>query len=65
MVHRGDGFIGPADFQSALAQAGKGLRRGDFVDQVQVDIQDGRGIRLLGHNVSVPDFFKQGLRHRY
>ena len=58
VVHRGDGAVGAADFQPALAQAGEGLRRGDFVDQVQVNVQDGRGVRLLGDDVRVPDFFE-------
>ena len=63
MVHRGEGFSGPADFQSALAQTGEGLRRGHLVDEVQVNIEDGRGVGLLGNNVRIPDFFEEGFWH--
>ncbi len=58
VVHRGDGFLGAADFESTLAQAGKSLGRGDFMHEVQVDIEDGRGIGLFGDNVGVPEFFE-------
>ena len=46
VVRGGDGQIGPPHFQAALAQP-EGLRRGDFVDQVQVDVEQRRGARLL------------------
>ena len=42
MIDGADGPIGTADFQAARAQAGKRLRRGDFVDEVQIDVEDGR-----------------------
>ena len=35
-------FSGRRTFESAFTQAGEGLRRSDFMDQVQVNIQDGR-----------------------
>ena len=38
MIHRGEGFIGAADFQSALAQTCESLRGGDFMHEVQVNI---------------------------
>ena len=41
----------------ALAQTGEGLRRGDLVDQVQVDINQRRGARLFGNDVGVPNLF--------
>ena len=41
MIDGADGLIGAADFQAARAQTGKGLRRGHFVDEVQIDVEDG------------------------
>jgi hypothetical protein len=41
MIHRGEGLIGAADFESALAETGESLRRGDFVYEVQVNVEDG------------------------
>lgn len=29
------------------------------MDEVQVDVKDGRRIRLLGNNVRIPDFFEE------
>jgi hypothetical protein len=51
MIHRGDGLIRAADFQSALAESGKGLGRGHFVDQVQVDVKNRGGSLLFGHHM--------------
>ena len=51
MIHRGESLIRAADFQSALAQAREGLRRGDFVHKVQVNVEDGWGIGLFGDNM--------------
>ena len=39
VVGGGDGQIRAADLQAALAQALEGLRRGDFVHQVQIDVR--------------------------
>ena len=58
MIHRGEGFLGAADFQSALAQTREGLRRGDFMHEVQVNIKDGWGFRLFSNNMRVPDFLE-------
>jgi hypothetical protein len=38
MIHRRQGFIGTADFESALAKTRERLRRGHFVDEVKVNI---------------------------
>src|ERR1700689_4392809 len=35
VVRGGDGQIGSANFEASLTESGEGLRRGDFVDQVQ------------------------------
>jgi hypothetical protein len=65
MIHRRLRVVGPPDLQAAVAQPWKSLRRGDLVDQVQVDIQHGRGTGLVDDDVIVPDLLKQrfGLAH--
>lgn len=65
MVHRGLGVIGPTDFQSSIAQSLKGLGRGDLMDEMEVDIEDGRATGLMEDDMLVPDLFEQcfGLRH--
>ena len=64
MIHRGNGFIGAADFESTLTQTGEGLRRGHFMDEVQVNIENGWGVRLFSNNVRVPDFLEKSFWHR-
>ena len=60
MVHGGDGAVRPPHAQAALAQGGEGLRRGDLVDEMQVDEQDrGRVRGRRTHDVPVPDFLEQ------
>ena len=39
VIGSADGQVGPAHFQPALAQAREGLRRGDFMHQMQIDVQ--------------------------
>jgi len=55
VVDGGHGLLRPPDLQPALPQPGERLRRGDFVDQVQVDIEQGRAMGRLGHDVVVPN----------
>ena len=47
VIGGGDGQIGTPHFEAALAQALKGLRRGDFMHQVQIDVQQRGRARLL------------------
>ena len=63
MIHCRESFIRAADFKSALAQACEGLRRGDFMDEVQVNIENGRRFRLFGDNVRVPYFLEECFWH--
>jgi hypothetical protein len=58
--------IGPADFESPLAKAFECLWRGNLVDEVEVDIEDGGALGLLSDYVLVPDFCEEGswLSHR-
>ncbi len=58
VIHRGKGAVGPAHCDAALAQPFEGLRRGHFMHQVQVNVQDGRAVRVLRHHMRVPDFSK-------
>ena len=53
-----DGAIGTAHLAARQAQPFKRLRRRDFVDQLQVDVEQ-RGFALrLDHHVLLPDFFE-------
>ena len=62
VVHRGLGAVRPAHRQAAGLKFGEGLRRGDFVDQVQVDVQHrGRGIAFGLDQMGVPQLLEQGL----
>jgi hypothetical protein len=63
VIHRSEGFIGAADFESALAEAREGLGRGNLMHQVQVNVQDSWRILLFGHNVRVPDFLEECFWH--
>ena len=60
VVGGGDGEIGTADLEAALAQSVERLRRGDFMDQVQVDDTAALGAPGFFVNyVGVPDFFDE------
>jgi hypothetical protein len=60
VIHRRHGALGAPHLQVALAQPREGLRRGDLVDEVQVDVQDGRRVGRRGaHEVRVPDLLEQ------
>jgi hypothetical protein len=55
--------VGTADLAAGRAQAVEGLRAGDLVDEVQVDVEQ---VRLAGgaaDDVGVVDLLGQGLRH--
>jgi hypothetical protein len=62
MIHRGESPIRAADFESALAESRKGLGRGHFVDQVQVNVKNRGSAFLFGDYVRVPDFLKESFR---
>ena len=60
VVDRGDGAVGAAQLAAGEAETVEGLRRGDLVDEVQVDVEQ-RGFACgLGDEVLLPDFFKEG-----
>jgi hypothetical protein len=58
MIHCGDGTLWTPYAQATLAQPGKGLRRGHFVNQVQVDVQDSWLVRLLRNDVALPNLIE-------
>ena len=60
VVGGGQGAVGPADLAAGDAQRLEGLRRGDLVDQVEVDVEDS-----VGHLVALPDLVEQGVGHRW
>ena len=57
VIHDGEGEIGAADLAAFGLEAGKGLGRGAFVDQVAVNV-DERGLAgFFVNDVVVPNFF--------
>src|SRR6266404_2694536 len=63
MVHGGERALGASYAQAALAQHREGLRGGDLVNQVQVDVEHRRRVGALGaHLVTPPHLVEQGLR---
>ena len=65
MIHHGESEVGAAHFAAGGFQARKGLRRGDFVDQVAVNVNERRFAGDFANDVSIPDFFVECLwRHR-
>ena len=63
VVHRRERAVEPADLELAGAQDVERLGGGDFVRQVQVDIQDRGRVGCLGHDdVPLPHFLEQALR---
>ncbi len=59
VVGGGQGLVGAAHRAVGQAQPVEGLRRGDLVDQVQVDVD-----QVLGDLVGFPELVEHGLRHR-
>ncbi|MNE10457.1 hypothetical protein D3C80_1031730 [compost metagenome] len=66
VIQGGEGAVGAADLQSARLDFGKGLGRGDLMDQVQVHIHHTRRLGRFRHDdVPVPDLFIQGPRRAH
>ena len=63
VVHGRGGQLGAAHLAPGDAQAFEGLRRGDLVDQVQVNVEERRASGLFVHDVRLPHFFEHGFRH--
>ena len=63
VVHGGEGQLRPPHLQPPLAQHREGLRRGDLVNEMQVDVEDGRGVGgFRRHLVAAPHLLEQRLR---
>jgi hypothetical protein len=58
MIDGRDTSIGTPHLAASQAQPFKGLRRGDLVQQLQVDVQHSRLALRLNHHVLLPDLFK-------
>jgi hypothetical protein len=58
VVDGGDRAVGAADFASGQAQAFKGLRGSDLVEQLQVNVEQGWLACWLDYYVLLPDFFE-------
>ena len=63
MVHRRDGQVGTADAPAGEAEPLERLRRGDLVDEVEIDVEQRRAALLLEDDVPLPDLLEEGLRH--
>jgi hypothetical protein len=68
VVHRRHRQVGAPHLASRQAQPVEGLRRGDLVDQVEVDVEEVGLVAAAGDvdQVAVPDLLAEGagLRHR-
>ena len=61
VVHRGDRQVRSADLAAGQPQAVERLRRGHFVDEMQVDIEQ-RGLAgSIANDVRGPDLFEERL----
>ena len=58
VVDGGDGAVGAAELAACHAEAVEGLRGGDLVDEMQVDVEERRFALGLGDEVLLPDFFE-------
>ena len=56
VVDNGQGTLRRPDLAMAQAQAFEGLRAGDFVHQVPVDINERCAVGVIGDQMVVPDF---------
>ena len=63
VVDDGDGEVGAADSPARLPQAVECLRRRHLMDEVQVNVQDGRLPLFLVHHVRVPYLLVHRLGH--
>ncbi len=61
VVGHGQGEFRVAHFAAGGAQALEGLRAGDFMHQVAVDIEQARAVVLLVHQMGGEDFIEEGL----
>src|SRR6185503_10377715 len=59
MIHRSKCLIGSTDFESTLTKTRKCLRRGHFMDKMEINIENGRTFgSLFGDNMRIPDLLE-------
>jgi len=63
VVHGREGQFGAANFAAGHAQSFEGLRAGDLVDEVAVDVEQDRSVIEGFDDVAVPEFFKKRFSH--
>jgi hypothetical protein len=59
VIHCGKRQVGPADFAAGCTQSVERLRRGDFMQQVKVDVDDGRLVIWREDKVRLPEFLEE------
>ena len=62
VICRGHRKVGTANGTASHSKPIERLRRGDLVDEVEVDIDDGRFARLFVDHVGVPNLLEHSLR---
>ena len=62
MVGGGDHAVDAPEFAPRHFQALKGLRTGNFVHQMAVDVEQHRAVFFFADDVAVPEFVVEGLR---
>jgi hypothetical protein len=60
MIHGGYGPIRAAHTQPASAQAREGLRAGNLMNQMEIDVEYGRTVRFGGDDMGIPDLGEKG-----
>jgi len=63
VIHRRNREIRPANAAAGKTEPVERLRRGDLVDQVQIDVEQRRPTRLLADDVALPDPVEKRLGH--
>ena len=63
VVGGGDGEVGPAHPAAGQADAVEGLRAGDLVDEVEIDVEQVGLARRAAHHVAVPHLLGERLGH--
>src|SRR5579871_1214134 len=62
VIDRGDMTVGTTQLAASHTKTDEGLRRGDLVDEVKIDVEDRRFAFRFDDDVLLPDFFKQSFR---
>lgn len=63
MVNGGEGTVGSSNFSASVSQTLESLRRGDFMDEMSVDVEKSVSSTRV-HDVIVKDLVVEGSRSR-